>query len=413
MILRFAKLPFMLSTQQRRWLDRNTRRADFLWKWGLGVLAAGLVIGIVVDQTVTAWMEPPTQANLFGLDPEEPQPEEPEPPLQPQDDAQWQERHEQWEKIKTHAQRGEWAQVFLAIPRSMMLGWTNLGTTSLAVLTGLCWMMFLLQTIQPDRAPKFRVLACLAGLLLGVVSIWFTLFLLLYQEIGWGLLDSADLIPGIRFYVLGVGFREELSKLICFLPLLPWIVRQRDELAALIVAGCVGLGFAMEENVGYIFRTAGSGTLDRLLMPAPIHIALTGLVGLAAYRACRWPKEWGGQAVAVFLGAVLVHGAYDAFAALPDLAEYNIVSFILFCLLQWQFFRELRHVSQKGASREVVSLSANFITCVALVAAATFVYLSAATGWRGALDIMFMSVLGQAMMVYLFLREMPESLVTV
>lgn len=401
----------MLTNAQRRWLDCNTRRADFLWKWGLGILAAGLVIGILVDQSVTAWMESPQQANPLDPQPQEPQPEEPEQPLQPQDDTQWQEQNEHWEKIITHAQRGEWGQVFLAIPRSMMLGWTSLGTTSLALLTGLCWMMFLLQTIQPDREPRFRVLACFVGLLLGVVSIWFTLFLLLYQEIGWGLEQSEELIPGIRFFVLGVGFREELSKLICFLPLLPWIVRQRDELAALIVAGCVGLGFAMEENVGYIFRSAGSGTLGRLLMPAPIHIALTGLVGLAAYRACRWPKEWGGQAVAVFLGAVLVHGAYDAFAALPALLEYNIVSYILFCLMQWQFFRELREL--RTDRRELVSLSANFITCVALVAAATFVYLSAATGWRGALDIMFMSVLGQAMMVYLFLREMPESLVTV
>ncbi|MEQ8835483.1 MAG: PrsW family glutamic-type intramembrane protease, partial [Lacipirellulaceae bacterium] len=377
-----------------------------LWKWGLGILAVGFVVGIAVDASFTGWMEPPERQNLFA-----PDSEEPEEPQTPPDDPHYQDRVKHWEKIEQHAGRGEWGSVFLAIPKSMLQGWGNVGTTGLAILTGLCWMMFLLQTVQPADDRTFRLLSCIVGLLLGVVSIWFTLFLILYQEIGWGLAESDEFIPGLRFFVLGVGFREEVSKFICFLPLLPWIVRRRDELAALIVAGCVGLGFAMEENVGYIYRSAGSGTLGRLLTPAPIHIALTGLIGLAAYRACRWPKEWGPQFVVVFLGAILMHGAYDALIVLPDLKDYSIGAFILFFLLQWHFFRELREL--RIVRRETISLSANFITCVALVAAATFVYMSAATGWSGALDIMFMSVLGQAMMVYLFLREMPESLVTV
>ena len=78
----------------------------------------------------------------------------------------------------------------------------------------------------------------------------------------------------------------------------------------------------------------------------------------------------------------------------------------------YQFFRELR---PKQALRvEPISLTANFLFCVSTVAAATFVYLCAAVGLRiRPSDMLVIGIVGEAVMVYLFLREMPETMVTV
>jgi hypothetical protein len=188
-------------------------------------------------------------------------------------------------------------------------------------------------------------------------------------------------------------------------------VRRRDELAALIIAGCVGIGFAAEENVNYIWGSVGSATLTRLLTPAPFHMAITGLLGLAAYRACVWPKEWGPIFAATFGVAVLAHGLYDSFFSLTALTQYSLVSMLIFVSLIYQFFRELRPLQTLRV--EPVSLTANFLFCVSTVAAATFAYLCAAIGWHPAADVLVSGIIGESLMVYLFLREMPETMVTV
>jgi hypothetical protein len=60
-----------------------------------------------------------------------------------------------------------------------------------------------------------------------------------------------------------------------------------------------------------------------------------------------------------------------------------------------------------------VSLSATFLLGVTLLTATTFVYLSATLGMFVAMETLASSVASLAVMVYLFLREMPETLVRV
>jgi RsiW-degrading membrane proteinase PrsW (M82 family) len=278
-------------------------------------------------------------------------------------------------------------------------------------LTGACWLAFSLQAIQPSARHPYRWWMPVLAVVFGVVSIWPTGFLNFWQEHQWGLGDSDELQAGLRDNVLGVGLREELSKFVCFLPFLLPLVRRRDELAVLMVAGCIGIGFGMTENINYIAGSMGTGTLTRLLTPLPLHMTMTGLLGLAAYRACVWPKECSPQFVAMFVIIVMAHGLYDALLSIGVLQDMAIASLLIFIFLVYQFFREMR---PKQALRvEPISLTANFLFCVATVAAATFVYLSAAVGWRMAGDVLVAGTVGQAVMVYMFLREMPETMVSV
>jgi RsiW-degrading membrane proteinase PrsW (M82 family) len=353
----------------------------------IGILAMGAATALVVDRVVPAWVE-----------------------AKPDEEIEYAPSLPEWSRLEELAKRGRWAEVWIGIPGMLVASWRHAGATALAALTGACWLAFAMQAIQ-SRGGDIRRWAPAAGMALGVVSIWFTVFFILLQETGWGLEESHDVAGGIRYFVLGVGLREELAKFICFLPLLPLVVRERDELAALIVAGCVGLGFGMEENVNYIVGSAGTETVGRMLSSVPFHMATTGLVGLAAYRACRWPREWGPQLAAIFGVMALIHGLYDAFLVVPALKPYGVAASVISLLLTYQFFHELRGLRERR--NETVSLTANFLFCVSMVTAATFVYLAAAMGWRAAADVMARDVLTGAMMAYVFLREMPETMVTV
>jgi RsiW-degrading membrane proteinase PrsW (M82 family) len=379
----------------RNYLRMKTRNPRFLWRMVIGILLAGVATGLAADAFVPAWIdvEELKRQEEEGIEPEQ----------TPAGTA--------WDELEKSADAAAWGEVWWAIPRCLWLSWLRWGAASLAVLTGLCWLAFVLQAIQVRNWRDYRLWFTLLALGLGVLSIWPTVFLIFWKERAWGLVEADDPAGGIRFFTLGVGLREEASKLICFLPLLPWLVYRRDELAALLAAGAVGLGFAMEENVNYIWGSAGSATLTRLMMPAPFHMALTGLAGLAAYRACVWPKECGPQFIAVFGVIVLAHGLYDAML-MPVFEDVSIASYGIFLLAVFQFFRELRSL-QGAMPKSPISLTANFLFCVSTVAAATFVYLCAAVGWKAAGDVLVSGIVAESVMVYLFLREMPEAMVTV
>lgn len=314
-----------------------------------------------------------------------------------------------WDQVEQLAEQGEWWQTWWQVPQAIYFGYEHWGPPVLAAIAGACWLVFLLQCLQIRSWRDGRLWCALLGIVLGFASIWPTGFFIVWQEIGWGLLDSRELVPGLRYNVLGVGLREEFAKLCCLLPLMPILLRWRSELSALLISSCVGLGFAIEENVGYF--ASNPSTLGRFLTANPTHIALTGLIGLALYRALRNPAGWGTHALGVFGILVFAHGLYDAFITVPVLAEYSLVGTIIFALVIYQFFHELREL--RPTRGDTISLSANFLCGLSVLTAATFVYLSATLGMSVAFDMLAGGVTGMAVMVYLFLREMPETMVSV
>lgn len=308
------------------------------------------------------------------------------------------------------AKSGRWGQLWWGLPKRLYR-YDHFGAVGLAAFTGSCWLIFLWHAMQTPKLGSRAFWAMLLALPLGVLSIWPTVFFDYWLEQRWNLTASPNLIPGLRYFVLSVGAREELAKLACVLPLMPILLSMRSELTAMIVSSCVGLGFAMEENVNYFASTSGTSTVGRFLMANPFHITLTGLGGLMLYRVFRNPQGWAPHALGILGMLIIAHGLYDAFIVLPALAEYSLFGTIAFALVVYQFFRELRDLRTKKG--DTVSLSANFLCGLSLMLAVTFVYLSATAGLSTAFDSLVNDVLGLAVMVYLFLREMPETMVTV
>ncbi len=367
----------------QHYLRVKTRDPAFLWRMVLSILALGVLVGWGVEM----WQGGAPEFGFRFHDLSE------------------------WEKLESLAEGGHWWQVWWEVPREIFSDFSRPGVVALAVLTGCCWLVFLLQAMRVNRFSDWRLWGALAAIGLGVLSIWPTGFLILWQEYAWNLQESQELVPGLRYNILGIGLREEVAKLICLLPLMIVIVPRRDESAALLLSACVGLGFAIEENIGYFTHSLGMSSLGRFLTANPLHIAMTGLVGLAVYRAIRDVRSWGPQALAVFGLIVIAHGLYDAAITLPDLAKHGLLGTIVFALVVFAFFHELRTLRTKGS--ETISLTATFLAGVSLLAAATFVYVSSVAGVAAAANTLMTDVLGLAVMVYLFLREMPESMVRV
>jgi hypothetical protein len=106
---------------------------------------------------------------------------------------------------------------------------------------------------------------------------------------------------------------------------------------------------------------------------------------------------------------VFAHGLYDAVISIPILAEVAIASTLIYIFLAYQFFHELRNM--RFERMDTVSLTANFLCGVSLVTAVTFVYLSGQIGPRESARLLGTDVLSMVLVAYMFLREMPGSLV--
>lgn len=371
--------------QLQPYLRSRTRHPEFLWQMVVGILLVGAAIAYLVQG--------------------DPQPDLPELA------GKMRELGEQFayaQQLEELAAAGKWWELWWEIPRTMWL-WFSPGPFVLALLTGACWFAVLLQSGQPHRSGGIRWYLVPIAVGLGVLSVWPTLFSIYWQEQQWGLIDTKELAGGLKFYILGVGLREEVSKLLLFLPLAPWIVRRGSEREALLVGGCVGLGFALEENIGYL-SDAGE-TAGRFLTANFLHISLTGLAALAFCRAVWNPRERGPESATILLMVVIVHGVYDALILLPDLHGLAFTNIVVFILIAYQFFRELR--TWWSPPGESISLTATFMVSMAIIVSATLIYLSAQIGMRPALSEALIPAVSLGTLIYMFLREMPESIIDV
>jgi RsiW-degrading membrane proteinase PrsW (M82 family) len=302
----------------------------------------------------------------------------------------------------------DWGTIFWTIPRMLLEEFQQGFATALAIIAGLGWFVVALQLGQVRTPNGARWWLCLLGVVMGGLSIWLTHLFIVWQELEWGITSSDELMDGLKYYFVGVGLREELAKLLMLLPLMPLIVRRGSALEAVIVSACVGLGFAIVENMGYFAATGGTASMGRFLTANFAHMAMTGLIGLAVARAC-WSSSQTSHAALTFLVVVLAHGAYDASIALPELADYSLAGMIIFVLLAYAFFQEIRLVYSPRP--ETISLTATFLFVVCSLSSLTFVYLSWSIGFMAGATLLVNDIVGLSVMVYMYLREMPNSMI--
>ncbi|MEO0795923.1 MAG: PrsW family glutamic-type intramembrane protease [Verrucomicrobiota bacterium] len=277
----------------------------------------------------------------------------------------------------------------------------------IAMITGIAWFAFLIHAVDLWKA-RNQLLICALAVLLGAMSTTGTLFAVVIQEDLWGFTEKPDLIGGLIYCVAGIGLREELIKLLFFIPLLPFLLKQKNHVFALIVAGCVGLGFAAEENISYFGSSAALAGPGRFLTANFLHISATALCGYSLYRAIstRW-KELD-YFLSTFLMVVLAHGLYDAFIIVPALMEYSIISMIIYILLCYQMFNVFESI--RPHTHKKISLSFVFSVALSVVLATSLGWAMSIFGMEGFRSI-GADLAGLGIIVIMFFRVINEPLI--
>lgn len=278
------------------------------------------------------------------------------------------------------------------------------GPLVLAVIAGFAWFAFCARLGQMNLRPYFRVPLYLAALALGVLSIAPTDFLIIWQEKVLHLRPNGTIVKDAIFFVMGVGFREELSKLLCFAPLIPILRRWGNGLDVLACGALVGLGFAAAENLQYFAHGDVTAAMGRFLTANFLHMSLTALASAALFRIGK-SEEGFYDFTITFLTVIGLHGVYDFFLASPALGDdMSFLSMAVFFLLSRNFILEV-HAARLKAGRSK-PLYPTFLLGLTIVTGASFVWACTALGPALAARVMYLGLLGVAILMIVFIRQM-------
>lgn len=296
-------------------------------------------------------------------------------------------------------QQEDWKSVCGALVEMQKENFSDKIPLILTCVAGAVWLVLAWQMSQPHGIFSFRILAPLVAIPLGAASTFPVLFLDIYQSGMWGLKENGTFFNDCYFFLAGVGLREELCKLIFFLPFLPVLLRRNCRLETLIVAGAVGLGFAIEENVNYFRASLPAAAFARFLTANFFHFAATGLIGAALCDSIREFRAKWWHFPATFFAVVAAHGFYDAFLGVPG-SLFRTLAFSCFILLSLAFFRKVAR--ERGPATDQLFPAATLSIGLAILTATIIACASITYGLKFAVVTMLIGILSLMMFVYIF-----------
>lgn len=216
---------------------------------------------------------------------------------------------------------------FLLSPRTIL--------TISAVLPSIILMVHVLRKDKKEKEPLFFVLSLV---LWGILS---TLIAIALEKAGSFVLSLLfphhTLLYYLLFYFVVVAASEEGSKLL--------ILRKRtwrsshfnSQYDAVVYSVAVSMGFALWENILYVFRYGFSTAIVRALTAVPGHASFGVVMGVWYGMEKRFSNERKGirsflSSLLVFLLPTLVHGTYDFLCLFSQSWEGTAV-FIVFILI--------------------------------------------------------------------------------
>lgn len=303
-------------------------------------------------------------------------------------------------KLAVHDQ--DWRAAARCLPQvwAPRLGGTGL---AMSAITALGWAFFCARLGKLGMRVRFRLPMYLAAFALGVASVVPTIFLIAIEEAKLRLVETGDPARDIIFFVFGVGLREEASKLLLFLPLLPILRKWGDKLDVLVCGALVGLGFAAEENLNYLAQENLQTGLGRFLTANFFHMAMTGTLASALDDFVADRERHAAAFMRTSLFVVVIHGAYDFLLSHESFGGtyFAMTAFVLLTKL----FLESVDSARRRADRGLTPLHA-FIFAVSVVTGVSLAFATIAVGPKAALLVMGSGLLGQAIIVYMFVRTL-------
>ena len=312
-----------------------------------------------------------------------------------------------WIQAKMATQREDWLDTVRWIALSQFQG-IEPGSFILATIGMVIWATILMQLCQIQLLDKWTPLLCVAGLFLGILSITPTFLWIILEDKYLPISEGDGFVHNLVYYIATVGLREEVCKLLLFLPLAPILIKRGKQMEFLLVASFVGLGFAYEENFNYVASTQGTAITGRFLTANFLHISLTGMSGLFFCRAWGTPGYSYNDFLYIFGIAILAHGLYDALLTYPIMDDGGLFAMILYIVFSKFYFQESRGIREPY--EPTLSMSATMAFGISLLIASLLVYLNLIFTFKQAFVLSFSGFLASAIIVFMFFREFNESL---
>jgi len=272
----------------------------------------------------------------------------------------------------------------------------------LAILNAVLWFLLATRLGRLGDGVRGRPFIYAIAFLLGIASIYPTGILITIEDM-LGFVEDGQPVRDAIYYVFGVGLREELCKLLLFLPLLPALKRRGSRIEAMTAGALVGLGFAADENLGYFRELAAGAALARFLTANFLHMGLTSLVALSVYDASRGRSTPRDAFNVIFPLVIGIHGAYDFFLSSPQFSGLSLVSMMLLVIVTRAFLRQLLIASSTMEQEGVLRL---LVASVALLTGVSYIYATTLVGPFIAIRLVALGVIGAAVMLWVFVREL-------
>ncbi|MEI6535871.1 MAG: PrsW family glutamic-type intramembrane protease [Verrucomicrobiaceae bacterium] len=271
-----------------------------------------------------------------------------------------------------------------AIGRLQWHRWTHSDGIPLALLSAAVWYVILVYSASRER---HRWLRYLPPVLAGVWSVW---LLHWWQgSLHYGLSDEQQVTPTHELvqWIVYVGLPEETVKLCLFAPFLPFLLRCGSSSKAALTAGCVGLGFALDENLGYFIREGETVAVGRFVTANFMHVAFTGIAGGWLYELVRSRFHAATEFLTAFLGVVAAHGVYD-FSSTDSAQKWGveIVGIVILAFAARFYLDRLRTDDVVLRRRTVSSTSVFCVGCALLTGATILLAVDNAGSMKGAVD---------------------------
>ena len=261
---------------------------------------------------------------------------------------------------------GNHALVLRGIIKMQWQRWAHGLLLGFALLAASVWYFLL---VYSSAAGRWRWLRFLFPVLAGIMSVWLLTWMhgvfpkIFHHHDD----DDGTVALQILHWIVYVGIPEEAVKLLLFAPFIPLLLRERSGARAALTAGCVGLGFALNENLEYFARDwmgggGGASAVVRLVTANFLHISLTGIAGFWLYELLRTKFNRAGEFLAAFAAVAVAHGLYD-FACGATAREWGMeVASVIVLALAARFY--LEQIRPDVASLRLHVISSTSVFCV-------------------------------------------------
>jgi RsiW-degrading membrane proteinase PrsW (M82 family) len=284
--------------------------------------------------------------------------------------------------------------------------WMQGAAVPLALLAAAIWYIILIHTASREPLRWWRYLP---GVFAGIASVWLLHWWQGTLNYGRNPEGAASLSGEILEWIMHVGLPEECAKIVLFSFFLPVLLHYRSSVKAALTAGCVGLGFALDENLHFSLDYGPQVVVERLLQANFIHVSLTGVLGWHLYELFRSRFHHATAFLTVFCAVVAAHGIYDF--SLGDAARvwgFDLAHIIILALCA-RYYLHLLHENERGhPAGFAISRTSVFVLGAALLGGMLMIVMVWKLQSFKGITLVLGQLVGMALVGLIYIREWRE-----